>query len=167
MMRSLPLDRPTLDDPLYAQRNPHQTFLLLLSVLSSVPLLRGQTNSAILERELDDTTVILWGITLLIGSVIALAGSFWPRHTWDALVIERFGLALVGAAALIYSAVVWASASEKGPVAFVVSVTAAYGVSCAWRCWQITRRLRWIHKARAEVMQIQADRAARAEGDVE
>lgn len=157
-MRSLPISRPTLDDPLYTQKNAYQTFLLLLSILSSLPLLEGHANSAALDRELDDTTLLLWGTCLLGGSTIALLGEFWRGHTWTGLVIERFGVAVVGVAALVYSWVVWRAAGSQTDVAFVASITSAYGLACAWRTGQITRRLRWIRQLTREVAEMRAER---------
>lgn len=210
-MRTLPIKRPTLDDPLYSQRNPYQVFLLGLSIIGSIPLLRGYPASSVLASQLSHTAVIFWGTCLLIGSVVALAGEFWPGHTWDGLVIERAGLSLVGLAAAVYAVVVWTSVHGAGSdaatvapwafisatcaaaatavwnayldpptppapmlgraavatltgfvvgayagavwnlaptssgVVYVVSIQAAYALSCTWRAVQITRRLRWIH----------------------
>lgn len=139
------LDHPTLDDPLYKQKSPYQTFLLVLCVISSWPLLRGESGSGALEQELSDPAVILWGVCLLTGSVIALVGEFWAGRTWTALVIERAGLVLVGLAAIIYATVVWLNTETRpADVSFLVSLTSAWGTACLWRCWQITRRLAWM-----------------------
>lgn len=142
-MRTLPLPRHALDDPIYAQRNTYQTFLLALSILASFPLLHGDPSSALLARVLPNLTVMVWGWTLLAGSVIALVGQFWPGHTWTGLVIERAGITLVGAGAAFYAGVVWYSADGHG-VAYMVAVTTAYALSCGWRTLQITRRLKWM-----------------------
>jgi hypothetical protein len=152
-MRSLPVERPTLDDPIYSQKNPYQTFLLALSIISSMPLLRGETSSATLAHELGHFTVIAWGVCLLVGSSIVLIGELWPGHTWVSLAIERAGLIPVSAGAGIYSAVVWINAGNVNDVRFIAGVTFAYAASCAWRCIQITRRLRWIRALVAEVNQ--------------
>lgn len=141
-MKTLPIERPTLDDPLYSQKNPHQTFLLVLSLFSAAPLLfGGSTGSATLDAHLGTFTVLMWGVCLLFGSLVALIGEFWPGHTWTALVLERAGLGLVGAGAAIYSFVVFTTVPDAR---FAVSITAAYAASCLWRVGQITRRLRWL-----------------------
>lgn len=108
-MRTLPINRPTLDDPLYSQKNPHQTFLLALSVLGNLPLLRGDISSAALSSQLSPIAAWTWAACLLVGSLIALGGEFWPGHTWGGLVVERAGLALVAVAAAVYAVVVWVS----------------------------------------------------------
>lgn len=214
-MKTLPITRPTLDDPLYSQKNPYQTFLLVLSVAASLPLLRGHPGSAILERQLSSDAVLLWGLCLLAGSLVALVGEFWPGHTWVGLIFERAGIGLVAVAALVYATVVWGSvggtaavadvgawgtagglaallgflswATMQPPsrpsatvgrgiatavvgfafgtylgvvwnltpktagVAYVVSIQLAWALSCGWRVWQISKRLRWIRQLLAEV----------------
>lgn len=124
-----------LEDPLYGQRNPHQAFLIGLSIIASLPLLRGQAQSTLLERELDDRTVILWGCCLLAGSLLALLGEFWPGRTYVGLVLERGGLGLVGGAAAIYAVVTWGSVGEHSPAAellpwaLMCAIPAAAGVA--------------------------------------
>lgn len=133
------------DDPVYEQKNPYQTALLALCVVASWPLLQGETGSATLERELSEPAVILWGLCLLVGSLIALLGEFWPGRTWTALVIERSGLMLVGLSALIYAVIVWTSVGGAGAdAAFIVSLTFGWGLACLWKSWQNTVRLRWM-----------------------
>jgi hypothetical protein len=149
-------------DPAEQQRNPHQTFLLLLSVGVSWPLAHGRAASGLLERELDDRTVAAWGIALLVGSALALAGQYWTprphwirrtssstrvlaRERWTGLVVERAGLILVTGAAAIYAGVVYLTVD--GPidsVLYILLIQIAYALSCGWRCWQITKRLRWL-----------------------
>ena len=151
-MKTLPITRPTLDDPLYTQRNPYQTFLLILAAISSWPLLKGETGSAALEAELSDAAVMLWGVALLAGSLVALLGEFWRGHDWTGHVIERAGLALVGVAALIYATVIWTATDlAHADVSFAVALTAAWGAACLWRCGQITKRLAWIKGLRREL----------------
>lgn len=124
-----------LDDPGYSQRNPHQAFLIGLSIVASLPLLRGQAQSSLLERELDDRTVVLWGGCLLVGSLLALFGEFWPGRTWTGLVLERGGLGLIGGAAAVYAVVTWSSVGNHSPLvemlpwALMTAITTAAGVA--------------------------------------
>lgn len=151
-MKTLPLHPEALDDPLYVQKNPYQTLLLGMAVLSSWPLLWGRAGSGVIDRELTLAAVMLWGWVLLLGSLTALVGEFWRGRTWTGLVIERSGLAFVGVAALIYAVLVDDKADlHDADVAFVVGVTAAWGAACLWRCWQITKRLRWMRGIREQV----------------
>ena len=129
-----------LGDPLYSQRNPHQLFLLVLSVVAALGLVQGATGSAILDDALTDHAVTIWGICLLTGSLTALGGMWWPR-TWSGLLVERAGLAVVAVAAALYSILVYIAAPD---VAYTAFVHVAYAGSCMWRCKQITSRLRWV-----------------------
>jgi hypothetical protein len=145
-VRSLPIKRPTLDDPVYEQQNPHQTFLLILSLFSAAPMfVTHSSGSAVLDKELSPDTVLVWGACLMLGSILALAGEFWRGHTWDGLQLERAGLLLVGTGAALYASVILFTVDPNG-TRFVVGVTAAYAAACLWRCVQITRRLAWIRK---------------------
>ena len=107
-----------LGDPLYSQRNPHQIFLLVLSVIAAVGLIEGVTGSQILDDALSDPAVSAWGAFLLIGSVTGLIGMWWKR-TWTGLVVERSGLFTVATAATIYSVLVIRAAPEAAYTAFV------------------------------------------------
>ena len=131
-----------LGDPLYSQRNPHQIFLLVLSVIAAVGLIEGVTGSQILDDALSDPAVSAWGAFLLIGSVTGLIGMWWKR-TWTGLVVERSGLFTVATAATIYSVLVIRAAPEAAYTAFV---HIAYAGSSYWRVVQITRRLRWVRR---------------------
>lgn len=131
-----------LGDPLYSQRNPHQFFLLVLSVVAAIGLVEGATGSLVLDEALNQSAVTLWGVCLLVGSLSALVGMWWPR-TWTGLVIERAGLFVVASAAGIYSWLVYAAAPD---VAYTAFVHVAYSLSCFWRVRQITVRLRWVRE---------------------
>ena len=149
-MKSLPIDRPTLDDPLYSQKNPHQTFLLLFSLVASLPvLLAGESISRALDNAVNPVLVTAWAAALCVGSTIALIGEFWRGHTWTSLVLERVGLAFVGVAGLFYSIVLAVTMGKSA--GYVIGVTGAYSLSCLWRVGQITRRLQWIRDLVAEV----------------
>jgi hypothetical protein len=149
-MKTLPVDRPTLDDPVYSQKNPHQTFLLLFSLFASAPVVfGGESASRALDRTVTPLLVALWGGVLLTGSIIALIGEFWRGHTWTSLYLERIGLALVGCGGAFYALVVYFTIGHEAR--YVVGITAAYSLSCLWRVVQISRRLVWIRALVAEV----------------
>jgi hypothetical protein len=139
---------PQLDDPLYAQRNPFQTFLLGAALGASWPLIEGNAGSAVLERELNNAAVILWGICLGLGAAMGLAGMLWPRtpanKAWTGLVVERSGLFLVGGAGAVYAIVVWSSVNgATSDVVYPVLIQLAFCAASFWRVAQITRRMRW------------------------
>jgi hypothetical protein len=149
-MKTLPVDRPTHDDPVYDQKKPHQVFLLIQSLYASAPLVfDGESASHSLDKTVSPLLVTVWGAVLLIGSTVALVGEFWRGHTWTSLILERIGLALVGTGGAFYCIVL---ALTTGPgTRYVVGVTTAYALSCLWRVGQITRRLRWIRELVDEV----------------
>lgn len=136
-----------LGDPLYSQRNPHQLFLLVLSMVSAITLVEGLTGSPTLDEVLPGTTVIAWGLFLLLGSATALLGMWLPR-TWTGLVVERSGLGLVSVAAMGYAGLIFVLAPDESFTAFI---HLAYGLSCAWRVRQIESRLKWV---RAQVARL-------------
>lgn len=143
--------RPTFDDPLYSQKNPHQTFLLIFGLYAAIPLLFGKSSgSGALDAAVDHAVLFTWGAILLAGSAFALVGEFWPGRTYFALVLERTGVALVGTGALFYVTVLLAT-TDWNNTRYLVSVIAAYAVSCVWRVFQITRRLAWLRRIISEV----------------
>jgi hypothetical protein len=151
MMRRVLMRLFVLDhDPLASARNPQQVFLLVLSLIASLPLLGGNAGSQSLESNLPDAVVIGWGICLLIGTAMALVGVLWPRakvygrpQRWISLVLERSGLLLTAAAIFIYALVITTSAPDFNGVRYVVALNAAYGLFCLWRVVQITLGLYW------------------------
>lgn len=131
------------DEPYVPPKNPFQVFLLTLGLLQSGPLLQGDAGSALLEAALPDRTVILWGWCLLIGCGVTLVGIWLPiRVAVFALVLERSGLILVAGAAAIYAYFVWNSA-DLDEVRYAVAIQIGFSLACVWRCFQITKGLRW------------------------
>lgn len=123
--------------------NPFEVFLLVLSLASSIGLLQGNTGSTVLDAQLNDLVVSLWGIALAAGSILALAGVYCYRREatlMPGLVLERAGLSLVGVAATIYSVVVIYSVSLSG-ARWAVSVQIAYAAACFFRAYQDHRAI--------------------------
>lgn len=133
--------------------NPFQVFLLGLSVVSSIGLLRGHSGSAVLDDRLPGWEVTAWGLMLVVGSLIALAGGvcYWTaRNLMLGLYLERTGLILVGGAAAIYSYVVLQSAASVDGVRWAVTVQSAYAAACFFRAWQDHAAIRWTHRNTTE-----------------
>ena len=129
--------------PVVPPKNPFQAFLLALSLGASLPLLRGETNSVMLESTLSDLAVILWGIALLVGSGIALTGMWMRNHRTAGLILERGGLILTGGAAATYTFAIMEAAGQASDVRYAAAIQVAYALACFWRVAQITRILRW------------------------
>lgn len=102
-------------DPLKSGRHPFQTYMLALCVLASLPLLFGEATNEAVQNNLPLWLAYGWGGMLLIGSFVALVGSFWPGEFDDALTMERIGLVFVGATALVYGLCVLAARSTLAP----------------------------------------------------
>lgn len=127
--------------------NSFQVFLLGLSVGASIGLLQGNSGSTVLDAQLSDTAVTLWGAALVVGSLLAMAG-IWcyrrPDRLYIGLHLERAGLLLVGTGAVIYSSVVLIAAPHVSGVRWTVSVQVAYAAACYLRSWQAHRMIRVI-----------------------
>jgi hypothetical protein len=133
--------RPAATSRLRMQRNPFQTFLLVLSLAASLPLLAGNPGSAALEEQLDPRVVVLWGICLLVGSAVALATEWLPGG-YRMLLLNRTGLLLVGLAAATYSVVILLAAGDVNDVRYAAASQIAYSAACVVRAHQVTRVMR-------------------------
>lgn len=129
--------------------NPFEVFLLALSVVSSVGFLRGQSGSQVLDDRLPAWEVVVWGLMLAVGSIVALLGIYCYRsreRLMLGLYLERTGLLLVGGATAVYSYVVLTTAADVDGVRWAVTVQTAYSVACLFRAWQDHRAIRWTHR---------------------
>lgn len=140
------MSKPVLQDPLIAQRNPFEVYLLVVGALSGVTtLVTGVAASASLELSLDDTTLDVWAWALTIGCLTALFGVVLPHRApfvEFGLQLERFGLLLCGTGIAIFVYVVLATAgwATGGQIA---SFNAAFALACGTRVVQITRRFKY------------------------
>lgn len=123
-------------DPLRAGRHPFQTFMLALCVISGIPLAFGQETASSVQSLLPGFMAIGWGISLSLGAVVALVGSYWPREGYaTALTLERIGLLIVGPAALVYGFIIALFAGLGGLVSMCIII--AFGGSCILRARDI------------------------------
>lgn len=128
-----------LVDPLEASRHPFEIYLLVLAAVSALPRLLGRSNSTAIEQGLEPWVVLGWNAMLLTGSLIALAGLYWPGRSATGLILERSGLVGVGGAALVYSTVVFISIGVSG--AFSGCIIAAFGLACFNQAHRINHRI--------------------------
>ena len=89
-------------DPLRAGRHPFQIFLLSLCVVSAAPYMFGAATAEAVAKQLPIYLAFAWGISLFLGSTIALVGSLWRGSFDTALTMERSGLYITGVAAVVY-----------------------------------------------------------------
>ena len=123
-------------DPLQAGRHPFQTLLLILCLLSGVPQLLGITTASSVEATLPTWLGIAWGVILIVGPAVALAGArFWRRNYATALTMERAGLYLTGAAACVYALCIFALRGVEASMA--AAIVLAFGLACLRRASDI------------------------------
>lgn len=129
MLRPRNLLRPAVRYP----ADPRAVFILALSVFSGVGTLLAQAGPGTLEAVLPRWGVIVWGVTLALGSFVALAGL--SRDTDNGIIAEQIGSVMVGVACIYYSAI---ALYTVGVTAFqVVGIVLAWGLACLLRWYQL------------------------------
>lgn len=134
------------------RRNPFQLFMFGLSLAAVGPLLLGYPGSSALDRALPNWVVVAWGMCLLVGTLAALAGMFWPWRwggRWYGWAFERGGCILIGAGVASYAVVVASEAHPFSDVRWTVFVQGAYAAACWVRAWQIGQQMQTDRTARA------------------
>lgn len=127
------------DDELAASRHPFETYLLVLAALSGIPLLFGAPNSASVEAALPPLLVAVWGAMLVVGSTMALVGTYWRGRLMTSYVLERTGLVGVGGASVVYALCAVMGAGLDA--AFSACLTVGFGVACFAQAHRISRRV--------------------------
>ena len=113
--------------PLPVLLNPFEMFLGGLCVTSGVPFLLAVTpQPGSLESLLPSWLVFVWGVELVAGGALTVVGV-----ARDIRSAERFGMTLLGPAAIVYAIAVAATAGPTGIVA--VAVILAFGCACVIR----------------------------------
>lgn len=113
---------------------PFEVFLSLVCLVSGAPLLFNGPTPGTIEETLPGFLVTLWGIELVLGGGLTLAGlATRSVHT------ERLGLSLLAAASLVYAVVLvtvgWPDAIVAG------GITAGFGFACTARFYSVGRTL--------------------------
>ncbi len=126
-------------DELDASRHPFETYLLATATVSGLPLVIGRVNSASISTALPGELVIAWGTMLVVGSAMALVGTYWRGRRITGLVLERAGLVGVGGAALVYACVALLAVGLDA--AFSACITAGFGAACFAQAHRISVRI--------------------------
>ena len=130
-------------DPLHLGRHPFQVFMLMTSVVSSLPNLAGEATAGSVEVLLPHVVVVGWGVTLLAGCVVALVGSYWRGSYANGLTMERVGCILAGSAAIVYGLLVpvvaWTTLGHAPPfpVFTATGIILGVGAACLQRAYDI------------------------------
>lgn len=126
-------------------RHPFQFWALAACALAGFATAFDFGQPGTLVELMPDYMVTLWGWTCMIGGVLGLVSSFW-RDRITGLLLERIALTAIGGVMLIYGAVLYFVAGDKGYVAS--SFCIGIGIASAWRIVHINRELkvltRWI-----------------------
>ena len=117
--------------------HPFEVFIPFLCVLAGVPLLFSGPAPGTIEESLPEFLVTLWGIELALGGALTLTGLGVGSRP-----MEKFGLSLLAAAAIVYALVLLAT---SWPVAIVsAAIVAGFGITCVavirwWRTHEVVR----------------------------
>lgn len=122
-------------DPLHLGRHPFQTYLLILCIVGSLPLLAGHVTAQSVEETLPLWAAIGWGWCLLLGSVLALVGSYWRGSFANALTMERLGLIGASAAAFLYGFIILIVGGLSGGTAACIIL--AFAAAAAKRSYDL------------------------------
>lgn len=120
-----------------------QVYILSLCVLSGTLLLIQGRQPGAIEALLPEWVSAAWAVILMVGAAAALFGSYWSggrAGAANSLTVERAGLSLVGAAAIVYGAAIIAVASIPGVLAG--AITLGFGWACLKRAVDIGRIIR-------------------------
>jgi hypothetical protein len=146
--------------------NPFEVFILVLAIPASYPLLHAKSGSSVLDDRLSPQMIVLWGICLGLGCVLALYG-VWCYHSHKRLVqglwFESGGLALVGLASLIYAFVVFHTAHDVEGVTRAVATQSGFAAACFLRSFQGYRAL-WQTRKVYLLLQRMSHRPERGDG---
>lgn len=111
-----------------SDRHPFELYLLVLSLIASLPAALGAAPApASIRIQLDPNLARVWAASLALGSFLALLGLAWRRPkvglSVTGLLLEQVGLVTVGAATIYYCAVAIATVgwSTLAPIGTVLA----------------------------------------------
>ena len=127
--------------------DPRAVFILALSVFSGLLSLAAEESPGTLESTVPEWGIVLWGVGLGFGSLLALLGL--TRDTVNGIVIEQVGSVMVGVAAMFYSAIaLWVVGGSAGqPVMIILG----WGIACLIRWIQLQLLLNRMHRNKLAV----------------
>lgn len=113
--------------------DPRAVFILAISVFSGATALALDAAPGSLEQVLPRWAVFTWGVLLVLGSALTLAGMAF--QTIEGIITEQIGSVVVGVTTVFYAAV---AIAEIGPDALqTVGIILAWGVACFIRWIQL------------------------------
>jgi hypothetical protein len=125
--------------PIRSQTDPRAVFILTLCVVTGFPLIFAGVQPGSFEELLPSIIVRLWGISLVVGCLVTLAGMS-HRRTLTGVLLEQVGSVAVGAVSIFYATAVMIVAGWDGavPAGFIIG----WAFSCFYRYWQLEHSIR-------------------------
>lgn len=123
-----------------SSRHPLVVFLLILTMLSGITIVIGGPSPGSIGAALPPWGVLLWALALSGGSALILIGlglQPFDKHLVVGVLFEQVGVAMLGPAAIVYSAAALAAVGWTG--AFPAGLTFGFGVSCLYRWFTLQR----------------------------
>jgi hypothetical protein len=125
--------------PIRSSTDPRAVFILTLCVVTGFPLIFAGVQPGSFEELLPSLIVRLWGVSLVIGCLVTLAGMSWRRKLTGVL-MEQVGSVAVGSVSVFYATAVMIVAGWDGavPAGFIIG----WAFSCFYRYGQLEHLLR-------------------------
>ena len=129
--------------PMKWSRSPLQLFLLLLILTAGLTILFGQSQNKVII-EMGSLWSSIWGGTLVISSIVCLAGSYWKDRI-SGMFIERSGTILLGGSSFLWPILVLINVGIDG--AYTAVSTFIFSAFCFWHVVYINRHIHLILNA--------------------
>lgn len=129
--------------PLHTGRHPFQTFMMGLMFAGALPILTGHIPSGSVSAEVPYPLAVSWGLMLVLGGSLSLAGAYWRGDWRNALTLEWIGLSASGFASFIYAPIILFSSPFPGS-SFASAVVLGLGIASLRRVHDIRLLFRWL-----------------------
>lgn len=134
-------------EPLRWSRSPIQSYFLVIIALTGLLIILNLSDDAI-TKNMGEPWASIWGIALMLGSLVALLGSYYPNKL-TGMFIERSGILLLGGASAIWPiAIVVRLGFFRSP--FTVIITAIFAATCFLQVRYINKHIKLIIAAITE-----------------
>lgn len=125
-------------------KHPFELLFLGMSFATAVSGIASHSvRPGSIEEGVGQTGTTGWYVLLLLGSLAALMGIFWPERA-TGLVLEEMGLLAAGLCTIFYAIVVVFIIGAGG--GYAAGLLASYGTAAVCRSWQIRRFLATVAK---------------------
>lgn len=126
--------------------DPRVIFILVLSVFSGFTALALEAGPQSLEALLPRWGVLLWGVLLLMGSLVTLVGLL--VNSINGIVAEQIGSVMISATTIFYSALAMKFVGVDALQ--VVGPILGWGLACAFRWFQLQKLINTTYKRKLQ-----------------